>query len=256
MDAEADLLVLPRPVGPQPLVARRPRRAAVARLEQADPLHDRPEVRRVVAVRHDRGDAEMARRLVRRVVPGFAAGLARERRQQRPALAAVAALEEARRLDADEDAPVRHGERRYLRDLAGLIRVVGEALAGERPRSHRGRCCARRPSRAIRSRRRRRSHPTPDRERRGRRASSRRTVRAASSCDGRPRSRAGNNPSAFRVGAVSVASSPPVEIWVQVRDGRAARNSSAARPMSSRTPHGHSCRRVTHRDSLERKEPE
>jgi hypothetical protein len=47
VDAEPDLLVLARPVGAQTLVAGRPARPAVGRLERADALHDRPPVRRV-----------------------------------------------------------------------------------------------------------------------------------------------------------------------------------------------------------------
>ena len=75
----------------------------------------------------------MARRLVRRVVPGLAAGLAGKRREERPRLAAVAALEDAGRLDADEHAAVGGREMRDLRQLAVAV-VVGEALAGELPR--------------------------------------------------------------------------------------------------------------------------
>ena len=133
MDAEADILVRPRPVGAQALVPWRPGCAAVVGLEQADALDDRPEVRRIVGVGHDRGDAEMAGRLVRGIVPGLTPGLACERRQQGPPLAAVPALEDARRLGADENAPVRGGERRHLRHLARAGVVVGEALARERP---------------------------------------------------------------------------------------------------------------------------
>ena len=59
--AVADLGVLERPVGAQPPVARRPRRAVVGRLEDAEALHDRPEAGRLVGVRQDRRQAEVAR---------------------------------------------------------------------------------------------------------------------------------------------------------------------------------------------------
>ena len=81
--------------------------AAVAGLEHADSLHDRPEARVVVVVEHQRREAEMPGRLVRGVVPDLAARLAGERRQLRPGRAVVAALEDPRRLDADEDPPGR-----------------------------------------------------------------------------------------------------------------------------------------------------
>src|SRR5207244_1960175 len=76
--AETDLLVRTGPVGAETLVPRRPRLAAVTRLEAADALHDRPEPRVVVAVEHQGRDTEMPGRLVRRVVPELAARLAGE----------------------------------------------------------------------------------------------------------------------------------------------------------------------------------
>ena len=130
--AEADLLVLARPLGAQASVAGRPGVAAVAGLEHADPLHDRPEARVVVGVQHQRREAEVAGRLVRRVVPPSLPGLAGERRELRPVRAVVAALEDAGRLDADEHAARRRRESRGLRDLPPRL-VVGEALARERP---------------------------------------------------------------------------------------------------------------------------
>src|SRR5205085_9406760 len=106
VDAEADLLVRPRPVGAQATVPRRPRPGVVGRLEQPDALDDRPEAGRVVVVEHQRRDAEVPGRLVLRIVPELAPGLALERREDRPRLAAVAALEDPGRLDSDEHAAV------------------------------------------------------------------------------------------------------------------------------------------------------
>ncbi len=134
VDAEADLLVRPWPVRAESAVARRPGRGVVRRLEQSHSLDDRPEARRLLRVEHERGDAEVAGRLVRRVVPQVAAGFSRERRQQRPVLASVATLEDPGCLHADEHAPVLHGERRDLRQLPIAVRLVGEALARLRPR--------------------------------------------------------------------------------------------------------------------------
>src|SRR5207248_9987915 len=132
--AEAALLVRTRPVGAQTLVPRCPRLTTVTRLEDADALHDRPEACVVVAVEHHGRDAEVAGRLVRRVVPELAAGLAGKGGEERPGLAAVAALKDAGRLDADEDAAVPRGERRDLGDLARIVVAVADALARERPR--------------------------------------------------------------------------------------------------------------------------
>src|SRR5581483_7056328 len=130
--AETDLLVLPWPVRAQAAVARCPRLRVVARLEEADALHDRPELVLVVAVCVQRRDAEVPRRLIRRVVRALAAGLAGQRREECPRLAVVATLEDARRLDTGEHTAVRSGERRDLRQLAPVL--VREAFARERPR--------------------------------------------------------------------------------------------------------------------------
>src|SRR5215213_1300097 len=75
----------------------------------------------------------MARRLLRRVVPALAAGLALERREHRPRRAAVAALEDPDLLGTREQAPVSGGERRHLRQL-GAVLAVAEALARVLPR--------------------------------------------------------------------------------------------------------------------------
>ena len=203
--AEADVLVVGGPVAAQSLVARRPRRAAVLGLERADALHDREEVVRVVRVGDEAGDAEVPRRLVRGIVPALAAVLAGEGRQQRPGLAVVAALEDARRLDADEQAVARARERRDLRDLAAVARRRRRGLRSTSPTSRRGRRCARSWSRATRSRRPRRSRPWWGRRSRGRRAILRSTGRAASSRGGR-RSRARRCPCGLRRSAVSSAS--------------------------------------------------
>ena len=130
-------------------------------------------------VGHDRRDAEMPGRLVRRVVPRLAPGLARERRQQRPALAAVARSRRcpaprrrraaARRSTASDD---------DLRHLARVVLAVGDALARVRPglaevvaAPDRRAVPLARGGRVDRAGRRRRGS-------RGRRASSRRTARA------------------------------------------------------------------------------
>ena len=68
VDAVADLGILERPVGAEPAVARGPRAAVVGRLEDAEPLHDGPEAGRLVGVRQDRGQTEVARRLLVRVI--------------------------------------------------------------------------------------------------------------------------------------------------------------------------------------------
>ena len=133
VDAVADLGVLERPVRAQSVVARRPRRAVVGRLEDADALHDRPVPGRVVGVREDRRDAEVAGRLVRGVVPRLASRLAFERGQDRPGLAAVAALEHAGHLGAGEQAAVDGGETGHLRELELGVAVV-ESLTRLLPR--------------------------------------------------------------------------------------------------------------------------
>jgi hypothetical protein len=109
--AETDLFVLARPVGAKPAVTRRPRLRVVRRLEQADTLHDRPEPVRVLTVEHQRRDAEMTGRLIRRIVPRLASRFSGEGRQQRPCLPFVAALEDPGRFDADQQTAVAHGER-------------------------------------------------------------------------------------------------------------------------------------------------
>src|SRR6476661_4998227 len=77
----------------------------------------------------------MPRRLVRRVVPALATGHAVERAQKRPRLALVAALEDARRLDAGEQAPVRGGQPRDLRQLRRRVPFTeADALARGLPR--------------------------------------------------------------------------------------------------------------------------
>ena len=76
----------------------------------------------------------MPGRLVGGIVPTLAPRLAGESRQQRPGLPVVAALEDSRRLDADEQAVAGSCERRHLRDLAPVLVAVGEALARHLPR--------------------------------------------------------------------------------------------------------------------------
>ena len=194
-----------RPVAPEALVARRPRRAAVLRLEGADALHDGEEVVRVVGIGDEVRDAEMAWRLVRRVVPHLAAVLAREGGEERERLAVVAALEDAGSLDADEEPVAGAGERRDLRDLPPVVVAVGQALARHAPRSSRGRGCGRSPSRATRSPLRRRSSRTSRRRSRGRRASPRRAARSSSTSSGR-RSRTGTRPCGWRRSTASSTS--------------------------------------------------
>src|SRR5207247_9270632 len=101
-------------------------------VENAAALHDRPEAGGVVAVQHQRRDAEVPRRLVRGIVPALAARLSLERREMRPVLAGVVALEDAGVLDAHEHALGRGGEGRDLRKVLAVL-AVRDALAGERP---------------------------------------------------------------------------------------------------------------------------
>ena len=129
MDAEADVLVVGGPVAPEALVPRRPRRAAVLGLEGADALHDREEAVGVVGLGDEARDPEVPGRLVRGIVPALAAVLAREGGEERPGLAVVAALEDARRLDSDEQPVAGPRERRHLGDPAAVLVAVGEALA-------------------------------------------------------------------------------------------------------------------------------
>src|SRR6185437_4720159 len=88
----------------------------------------------VVGFGHEPRDAEMARGLVRGVVPGLAAVLPGQGGQQRPGFAVVATLEDARCLDSDEQAVARTRERRHLGDLATVVVPVCEALARVLPR--------------------------------------------------------------------------------------------------------------------------
>src|SRR5581483_8788865 len=129
VDAVADLGSLEGPVRAEPLVALRPRLRAVVRLEQAVPLDDRPEVIRIVRTLRGLRDPEVPWRLVRRIVPLVAAGLAVERAQQRERLAAVAALEDAARLGADEQPPVRGAQARDLVQLQLGVVAVAQPLA-------------------------------------------------------------------------------------------------------------------------------
>src|SRR4029453_7902008 len=134
VNAETDLFVLARPIGAKSAVARRPRLRIVRRLEQPDTLHDRPEAIGVVTVEHQRRDAEMAGRLIRRIVPLVASRLSGECREQRPRLSFVAALEDAGRFDADQQAAVADGKCRDLRDLSIALGVVRDPLARVGPR--------------------------------------------------------------------------------------------------------------------------
>src|SRR4029077_10036102 len=134
VDAEADVLVIGGPVATQPVVPRRPRRAAGLRLERADALHDREEVVRVAGLGDEVRDPEVPGRLVGRVVPFLAAVLARQGREERPGAAVVVALEDIRSLAADEQPVAGARERRDLGDLAPVVVAVGESLARLLPR--------------------------------------------------------------------------------------------------------------------------
>src|SRR5262249_50209904 len=61
--------------------------------------------------------------------PRVARRMAVDRAPERPGLAAVAALEDARHLGAGEHAPVVDGQPRHLRQLQLLVAAVVEALA-------------------------------------------------------------------------------------------------------------------------------
>src|SRR6478672_6228286 len=74
----------------------------------------------------------MARRLLGRVVPVRAARLAVEPAEERPGRGAVAALEDAGRLDAGEHAPMRGRQTGDLRQLRTVV-AVRETLARELP---------------------------------------------------------------------------------------------------------------------------
>ena len=184
----------------------------------------------------------MAGRLVGRVVPVVAAGLAVERREQRPRDAAVAALEHAGRLGAGEQAPVRGGQARDLRQLQARRR----RRSGPRstaPTSRRGRRCARRSRRATRSRRPRRSRPSRGRGSRGRSASPRST--GPRSFQSRRSSSLSSTKQPLRVptsrtvfGIVRTSGLDVVD-GVCTRDGRTGQNSSVAvRTLGVDTPHG------------------
>src|SRR5581483_773593 len=117
-----------------PFVPGRPRLSVVGRLEEAVALDDRPEVLGPVAgVRGDVGDAEMPRRLLRRVVPVLAR-LVLRRAMELPRLAAVAALEDAGWLGPREHPAMGGREARDLRQLPLGVVAVGQALARLRPR--------------------------------------------------------------------------------------------------------------------------
>src|SRR4029077_12264595 len=122
--AEADILVVGWPVAPQALVARRPGRAAVLRLEGAHSLHDREETVGVARIGDEARDPEVPGRLVGGIVPSLAAVLPGQGRQQRPGLAVVVALENSRRLDADEQPVAGARKCRDLRDLASIVVAV------------------------------------------------------------------------------------------------------------------------------------
>ena len=134
VDAVADLGILERPVGAQALVARRPRGAVVRRLEDAEALDDGPEAGRR---RPGAGGSPAGRD----GPGGWFAGSFQSSRPGWPSSvlssdqvrAAVAALEDAGRLGAGEQAPVRRRQARDLRQLQ-LAVAVGEALARQLPR--------------------------------------------------------------------------------------------------------------------------
>src|SRR2546430_12929872 len=121
VDAEADVLVVGGPAAAQAAVPRGPRRAAVLGLEGADALHNREEAIGVVGLGDEPGDPEMPGRLVGGIVPALPAVLTGQGRQQRPGLAVVAALEDARRLDADAHPAAPGRERPDLRELASVL---------------------------------------------------------------------------------------------------------------------------------------
>ena len=132
--AEADILVVGGPVAAQ---------AAVSRAHDDPPssVSNAPIPCTIVkkrsesfALGNEAGDPEVPGRLVGGIVPALAAVLARQGREERPGLAVVAALEDARRLDADEQPVARARERRHLRDLAAVVVAVGEAFARLLPR--------------------------------------------------------------------------------------------------------------------------
>ena len=208
MDAEADLLVRARPVGAQALVARRPGRAAVVGLEQADALDDRPEVRR--RRRASGMSAEMPRwpggwfaGSSQASLPGWPASVVSS--DQR--LAAVAC---SRRCPAPRRRRGRARRATASDETFDTLRVaavaVGEAFARERPGlAEVAAAPDRRPVPFARGGR-VDGAGEPGRGRRGRRASSRRAGRAGSSRGGRGRSRAGRRPCGCRSAAASVAS--------------------------------------------------
>src|SRR5690242_10809972 len=102
------------------MVARRPRLSVVGRLEEAIALDDCPETLGLVRVRDDRRDAEMAGRLLTRIVPVLAR-VVLGRRQELPRLAAVAALEDARHLRPPQQPAMRRSEARDFRHLEAAV---------------------------------------------------------------------------------------------------------------------------------------
>jgi hypothetical protein len=84
-------------------------------------------------MRKDGREAEMARRLVVRVVPLVAAREPVQGRQQRERPAAVAALEQAGGLRSDQQAAVSNGDVRHFRQLQVAVGIA-DALARVLPR--------------------------------------------------------------------------------------------------------------------------
>ena len=206
-----------RPVGAEAVVAGRPRLAVVGRLEEAVALDDRPEALRLVGVRDDRRDAEMARRLLARVVPVLAASCSGVARSFH-VCAAVAALEDPGHLRAGQQPSVRRRQARDLRHLELAVVAVAEALARLRPRL--AEIGAAPDGGAVPLARGGRVDPAArrGRRRRGRPASPRRTGRARPSRAGRRRSRARSSPCASPPAASpSTSSSPPVRRLQSIR---------------------------------------
>ena len=193
--------------GPETTVAGRPVAAAVGRLPEADARRSR----RSATGRRDAARCRRcrdARAAGWRGRPTLAAGLAGEGGEHREGCSAVPALEDAGRLDADEQPVVAGGERRDLREAPAVL--VGETLRGVLPGLAEI-AAAPDGEPATHSPRRRRSCPTHGRRRRGTRASSHRTGRGGSSRDGRRRSRARSTPCGCRSGPACVTSPPVVD---------------------------------------------
>ena len=160
--AVADLRVLERPVRAQArcCAASTTRRRRSSRRRRGPGRSPRSATPRRGA--EDRGDAEVAGRLVRRVVPGLAVRLAFEQAQERPRCAAVAALEHAgasRRRRAARPCAARQAG--HLRDLELAACRRRRAPRSTAPRSRRDPCSARRSRRATHSPRPRRSRRCP-----------------------------------------------------------------------------------------------